>query len=741
MNVKVKDSRKLDGVFDGELLDSAPHHMVGTGVDRIDGPLKVSGLATYTAEYQLDDLLYGWLVVSSVAKGTVVDLGDDEARAVPGVVDVITDERFIRHCQQPGQRGKPKHPNTEVIYAGQPLAIVVAESLEAAREAANLVKPVYHEEPALLQFDLRLDEAQRPPDSDTAPAFFEQGDFDGAMREAEIALDVVYTTPSQHAVAMEPHATIAQWEGDDLTIHSALQMLGTDIEQLAEALEIEKTQIRILAPYVGGGFGSKLFISPELVASAIAARKLGRPVKTVMTRQQAMLSTVRRSNTRQRIRLGASADGKLQAVGHDSIVSNLPDHDFYEACGVSTHLLYAGENRRISHEIVRMNWLVTGSMRAPGEGAGMLALECAMDEMAEKLGLDPIEFRRRNEPEVDPEKGIPFSSRRLIACMDEGAERFGWSRRNPQPGQTREGNWLIGHGMAAASRSNVHAESQTRVTLTPELRAIVETDMTDIGTGTYTILAQIAAELLGLPLGSVEVRLGDTAFPAGAGSGGSKAASSGGSSTYIACDAIRQELCRRIGCAPSELRLEGGAALVGNRTLPLEEYIGDGIEALGSIEPGANDEEYTQAAFGAHFVEVGVDADTGEVRVRRMLGVFAAGRILNEKTARSQILGGMIFGIGAALTEEIVHDPRTGKIVDHDLANYHVPAHADVPRLEVVFLEERDRYSNPLQSKGVGELGISGAGAAIANAVYNATGVRVRDYPLTLDKIIAGLPA
>jgi len=294
--------------------------------------------------------------------------------------------------------------------------------------------------------------------------------------------------------------------------------------------------------------------------------------------------------------------------------------------------------------------------------------------------------------------------------------------------------------MAAASRSNVQAESQTRVALTSELRAIVETDMTDIGTGTYTILAQIAADLLGLPVASVEVRLGDTDFPTGAGSGGSKAATSGGSSTYVACEAIRAELCSRIGCAPDELRLEGGAALVGGRKIPLEGYIGDGIEALGSIIPGANEEKCTQASYGAHFVEVAVEADTGEVRVRRMLSVFAAGRILNEQTARSQCLGGMIFGIGAALTEEIAHDPRTGKIVNHDLANYHIPAHADVPRLEVVFLEERDHYSNPRQAKGIGELGISGAGAAVANAVYNATGVRVRDYPLTLDKIIAGLP-
>ncbi len=739
MSVTVKDSLAFEGVFDGRALDSAPEQVVGSAVDRIDGPLKVTGRATYAAEHQIDGLLYGWLVVSSVAKGTVVTLEVDEARAIPGVVDIVTDERFVRFCQQPGQRGTPKHPTTDIVYAGQPIAVVVAETLEVAREAAQRVKPVYHEEPGLLQFDQRLDRAQRPPDSDTTPARFEQGDLDRAMRESEVTLDVVYTTPSQHAVAMEPHASIAEWRGDQLTVYSSLQMLGTDIEQLAKALEIDRSRIRLLSPYVGGGFGSKLFISPELVASAIAAERVGRPVKTAMTRQQAILSTVRRSNTHQRIRLGAGVDGKLLAMGHDSIVSNQPDHDFYEPCGVSTHFLYAGKNRRISHDIVRMNWLVTGSMRAPGEGSGMLALECGMDEMADKLGLDPVEFRKLNEPDRDPEKNIPYSSRRLIDCLDEGARRFGWSERNRHPGQMREGNWLIGHGMAAASRSNVHEPSETRVILTPELRAIVETDMTDIGTGTYTILAQVAADMLGLPVASVDVRIGDTAFPPGAGSGGSKAACSGGSSTYVACEAIRAELCKRIGCAPDELRLDRGSALVGDRSLPLEEYIGDGIEGLGSIEPGANDEDYTQAGYGAHFVEVAVHADTGEVRVRRMLGVFAAGRILNEKTARSQCIGGMIFGIGAALTEEIAHDPRTGKIVNHDLANYHVPAHADVPPLEVVFLEERDRYSNPLQAKGIGELSISGAGAAIVNAVYNATGVRVRDYPLTPDKIIAGL--
>jgi xanthine dehydrogenase YagR molybdenum-binding subunit len=739
MTQQVERAMRVDDRYDGAVLDRAPDQLVGAPLARYEGPLKVTGRATYTAEFPFDDLAHGMLVVATIPCGTVVDLITDEALAVPGVIDVITDDRFLQHSEQPGTDGTPNRANIEVVYAGQPIALVVAESFEAAREGAMLVRPVYDEEPGLLIFEQRLDQAIEPADSST-PAFFSQGNLERAMRDADVAIDVVYTTPSQSHVAMEPHAAIAHWDGDRLTAYSSLQMLGTDREQLAEALGIEQEQIRLRSPYVGGGFGSKLFISPELVASAIAAQRLGRPVKTSMTRQQAMLGTVRRSNTHQRIRLGAGSDGRLHAIGHESHVSNLPGHQFFEPCGVSTHFLYSGENRLITHPLVRMNWLAAGSMRAPGEGAGMLALECAMDELAEAVGIDPLELRIRNDPEVDPEKGIPFSSRRLVDCLQAGAERFGWSDRNPRPAQVRESDQWIGLGMAAASRSNVLAESTTRVTLTPDLGVVVETDMTDIGTGTYSVLAQVAAELLGVPVSAVDVRIGDSDLPQGAGSGGSKAAASGGSSTYLACEAIRAELASRIGCDLADLQLSDGVAMCGDRRYPLEEYIGDGIEALGSIEPGANEERFTQAAFGAHFAEVAVDAYTGEVRVRRMLGVFAAGRLLNEQTARSQCSGGMIFGIGAALTEELVHDPRTGKIVNHDLASYHVPVHADVPPIEVIFLDERDPWANPLQAKGIGELGISGAGAAIANAVYNATGVRVRDYPLTPDKIFPSLP-
>jgi xanthine dehydrogenase YagR molybdenum-binding subunit len=739
MTQHLESTMRVDDRYDGALLDNMPEQLVGASLDRYEGALKVSGRATYTAEFPFDDLAHGMLVASTIPSGTVVELIIEDALGVPGVIDVIADDRFIRHSEQPGADGTPNRANIDVVYAGQPIALVVAETLEAAREGAMRVRPVYHEEPGLLEFEWRFDRAIEPEDS-AAPAFSSQGDLERAMREADVNIDAVYTTPSQSHVSMEPHAAIAYWDGDRLTAYSSLQMLGTDREQLAAALGVEQEQVRLLSPYVGGGFGSKLFISPELVASAVAAQRLGRPVKTVMTRQQAMLGTVRRSNTHQRIRLGATSDGRLHAIGHESHVSNLPGHQFFEPCGVSTHFLYAGENRLITHPLIPMNWLAAGSMRAPGEGAGMLALECAMDELADSIGIDPVELRILNEPEVDPEKGIPFSSRRLVDCLQAGAERFGWSNRIPTPALAREGDLWIGLGMAAASRSNALSESKTRVILTPDLRVVVETDMTDIGTGTYSVLAQIAAELLGVPIVSVDVRLGDSDLPQGAGSGGSKAAASGGSSTYLACAAIRAELANRIGCDPAELLLSNGVASCADGRYPLDEYIGDGIEALGSIEPGENEEQFRQASFGAHFAEVSVDAWTGEVRVRRMLGVFAAGRLLNEQTARSQCLGGMIFGIGAALTEELAHDPRTGKIVNHDLASYHVPVHADVPDVEVIFLEERDPWANPLQAKGIGELGISGAGASIANAVYNATGVRVREYPLTPDKILPGLP-
>jgi xanthine dehydrogenase YagR molybdenum-binding subunit len=731
----------MDEPVEHSLLDGA-QGIIGRPLDRIDGPLKVSGRATYAAEYRLDRLAYGYLVQAPFGSGTVLRIDVEAARAMPGVIDVVIDyETFIRNAQQGGETEAPEQGVRQVQYFREPIAIVVAETYEQARAAGERLRVDHDPQPGQYGFEDRLGEAEKPESGGAVEAHWSKGDLDQAMQDAPVVVDSVYTTPSQNSAAMEPHASIACWGEDGLTLYGAYQMPASDRQQLADALGLEVDQVRIVSAYVGGGFGSKLGIAPESVAAAIAARQIGRPVKAVMSRQQVFDATVRRSDTHQRVRLGAGRDGRLAAIGHETICSNLPGEDFFEPAGTSTHFLYQAPNRRITHDIVRVNRVLSGSMRAPGEAVGMLALECAVDELAEKLGLDPLELRKRNEPDSDPQKDVPFSSRRLIDCLDEGAARFGWAGRNRAPGATRRGEWLVGHGMAASARSNKLKESEARVALTADGRALVETDMTDIGTGTYTILAQIAGEMLGLPIERVDVRLGDTRLPSGAGSGGSWGAGSSGSSVYLACEGLRQRLADRLGCPAEALVLKDGTATGLNRRAALAELIGDGLSETGRIEAGKLDDSLRQASYGAHFCEVHVNTVTGEARVRRWLSTFAAGRILNEKTARSQCIGGIVFGIGAALSEELVHDPRSGKIVNRDLAEYHVPVHADIPPIEVVFLPERDRFANPLQAKGIGELGISGAGAAVANAIYNATGVRVRDFPLTLDKLLAGLPA
>ena len=422
-------------------------------------------------------------------------------------------------------------------------------------------------------------------------------------------------------------------------------------------------------------------------------------------------------------------------------MSNLPKESFAEPVPQSTHFLYGGENRKISLDVARIHRPPSGSVRAPGEAVGVPALENAMDELAEKLGMDPIVLRKKNLPDKHPEEGTPYATRKYAECMDEGARRFGWDKRNKTPGGLVEGEWLIGHGMSGASRVHNVGEASARVTLKPDGTATVETDMTDIGTGTYTILTQIAAEMLGLPPEKVRTKLGDSALPKGPGSGGSWGASSSGSAVFLACEALREKLCQRLGCEEGELTLKDGEAISGNKRTPLADILSnEPISAEGTFEPGDAQDSFVLAGYGAYFCEVAVNRHTGETRVRRMLGVYAAGRILNEKTARSQCLGGMTWGIGTALTEELVHDPRDGHIVNRDLAEYHVPVNLDVPQLDVVLLEERDDAASLLQSKGIGELGFCGAAGAVVNAIYNATGVRVRDYPATLDKVIAGLP-
>lgn len=717
------------------VLDQTVQGVIHRPLDRPEGPLKVTGRARYAAEHSLPDLAEGVLVRATIARGHVAGLDAAKVRAMPGVLGVFSDARFIRNPAQGGAGEAPVQGTREVFYHGQPIALVVAETLEQARHAATALNPRYEEDTAQTNPDTA--ETVDHPDKRR----LEQGDFDHAVAQAHASVDATYTTPPHHSAAMEMHASVAVWDGDSLTLHGAFQMLKYNKAELADALGIAPDNVRILSPYVGGGFGSKLGISPEAVAAAIAAHALNRPVRVMMTRQQVFSMTTHRTSTRQRMRLAADVRGNITAIGHEDRVYNLPGETFSEPTAQSTHFLYAGANRRMAQAVARINRTAAGSVRAPGEAVGMLALEGAMDELAVALGTDPLALRKQNIPEKHPETGLPFTSRRFVECMDEGARLFGWEARNAVPGRRREGEWLIGLGMAAAARVNMVSASQARVTLRPNGTALVETDMTDIGTGTYAILGQIAAEMLGLPLASVEVRLGDTDLPPAAGSGGSHGASSAGSSVFVACQTLRARLAERLGCAPEALTLKDGIATGANLRSELRALLSAGaMVEQGHFEPGKTSDETSQASYGAFFAEVGVNVVTGETRVRRMLGTFAAGRILNKKTARSQCQGGMIWGIGAALSEEMFFDLRDGHAVNDDLAEYHLPVNRDCPPIEVHLLDGRDNLACPIQSKGIGELGISGAGAAILNAMHNATGIRLRDYPVTPDKILKALP-
>ena len=722
-------------------LDVAAQGIVGKPLDRVDGRLKVTGGAVYAYEVrQGPNTTYGYVVEASIGKGKIKSIDTAAAEKAPGVVLVLTHRNAPAQGTGNHHEAHPVLTGPEVTRYGQPIAFVVAETFEQARAAAYLVRVEYDRLPGKYVLRNNLDRA-RAPQGGSVPPDSAVGDFASAFAAAPVRLDVTYTTPLQSHAMMEPHATLAMWEDDKLILHTANQMLNQGRKAVAKTLKIPVENVRLVSPFIGGGFGGKLWVNADAILAAIASRQLKRPVKTALTRQQIFHVTTHRSDTIQRLRLGTDRDGRILAIGHDVFSGNLPSEQTYEGAAIQTRTLYAGANRLTRHRLAPLDIPVASSMRAPGEAVGLLALECAMDELSEKLNLDPIELRVRNEPTEDPEKHIPYSSRHLIACLQEGARRFGWNNRNPRPGQIRDGRWLVGMGVAAATRGNPLLLSKANVRLGPDGFATVRMAMTDIGTGTYTILTQIAAEMLGLPPERVRVEIGDTNFPEASGSGGSFGAASSGSALFEACNTLRAKLAQIAGMDPETARFANGRIEDAEQSKLLTDLVGAGVDADGEIQPGRTLTEFSQQSYGAHFAEVGVDADTGEVRLRRMLGVFTAGRILNEKTARSQAIGGMIFGVGAALGEAMALDPRFGYFVNHDLAEYHVPVHADIPEVNAIFLPELDNKSNPLKSKGIGELGICGAGASLANAIYNACGARIRDYPITLDKILAKLPA
>ena len=714
--------------------------VVGQPVDRIDGPLKTSGQATYAYEHHdvAPNPAVGYVVGAAIAKGAITALDTDAASRAPGVLAVVT-------AQNAGKLGKGKM-NTATLLGGpdiehyhQAIAVVVANTFEQARAAAKLIRVQYARGQGA--FDLAAERRDNGSSGKHIPKT-DTGDFDAAFASAPVKVDYTYTTPDQSHAMMEPHASLAVWKGDKLTVWTSSQMVAWCRSDVARTLGIPKENVRLISPYIGGGFGGKLFVRADAILAALGARAAGRPVKLALPRPLMINNTTHRPATIQRIRLGAGKDGKLTAISHESWSGDLPGGQPEEAVQ-QTKLLYAGANQRTALNLMTLDLPEGNAMRAPGEAPGMMALEIAIDEMAEALEMDPVQFRVLNDTQVDPtDPSRPFSRRRFVECLQTGASHFGWDKRDPKPGTRREGRWLIGLGMASAFRNNLVTKSAARVRLDAAGRVIVETDMTDIGTGSYTIIGQTAAEMLGVPLSRVVVRLGDSEFPVSAGSGGQWGANSSTAGVYAACEKLRAQVVERLGFdAEGAVFANGTVTDASGRAAPLTRAVSGGeLVAEDAIEFGDLDKKFQQSTFGAHFVEVAVDAATGETRVRRMLAVCAAGRILNPKTARSQVIGAMTMGVGAALMEELAVDHRLGYFVNHDLASYEVPVHADIPRQEVIFLDEDDPVSSPMKAKGVGELGLCGVAAAIANAVYNATGVRVRDYPVTLDKLLAQMP-
>ncbi|KPG96932.1 aldehyde oxidoreductase molybdenum-binding subunit PaoC [Pseudomonas sp. RIT-PI-r] len=713
--------------------------VIGQPTDRVEGPLKTSGQAPYAYEQHeaVANQAYGFMVGSAIAKGRINNIDLEDAKAAPGVLAIVT-------AANAGKLGKGKY-NAAPLLAGpeiqhyhQAVALVVAETFEQARAAAQMGKVDYVA--AEGKFDLASVRDQGVEPKDELPDV-KHGDFAKAFAAAPVQFDQTYTTPDQSHAMMEPHATLAAWKGDQLTLWTSNQMIAWSVGDIATTLGLPKEKVRLISPYIGGGFGGKLFVRADAILAALGARMAGRPVKVALARPQMANNTTHRPATIQHIRMGATADGKLTAIAHEGWSGNLAEGKV-EVAAQPSQLLYAAENRLVSMRLSPLDLPEGNAMRAPGETPGLMVLEIAMDEMAEQLKLDPIQFRILNDTQVDPVKTErPFSQRRLIECLQTGAEKFGWDKRNTKPGSRREGRWLIGMGVAAAIRNNLLVKSGARVRLERDGKVTVETDMTDIGTGSYTIIAQTAAEMMGVGLKDVTVHLGDSNFPVSAGSGGQFGANCSTAGVYAACMKLREAVAGKLGLAADQAEFVDGQVRVGDKQVPLRNATQNGaITAEDSIEFADLAEQYQQSTFGAHFVEVAVDAATGEVRVRRMLAVCAAGRILNPKAARSQVIGAMTMGVGAALMEELAVDKKLGFFVNHDLAGYEVPVHADIPHQEVIFLDETDPISSPMKAKGVGELGICGVSAAVANAIYNATGARVRDYPITLDKILSSLP-
>ncbi|MGA2394410.1 MAG: xanthine dehydrogenase family protein molybdopterin-binding subunit [Candidatus Lustribacter sp.] len=699
-----------------------PKTHAGSPVDRIDGPLKVTGAAPYAADAPVEHPLFAVLVQSTISRGHIRSIDERAARAVAGVVEILTYRNaprleptgfdFATGTLYTEPRLVPLQTDA-VRYWGQHLAVVIATSLEAALTAAPLVHITYAADTPAVEIDTETRARKERVESFFgSPLNVERGDPDAALRAAAVTLDVTYTTPAQTHNAMEPSATVASWSGDELTVYDATQWINGTQKTLAHFFGLDPKKVRVISPFTGGGFGSKGFFWAHTVIAAMAAKAIGKTVKLVLDRSQFFSASGHRSETEQRIRIGATETGALTALVHDVLDTTGYAGDFTEPCGKSTDFLYAVPNMRVSHHTVRLDIPTPTAMRAPGETPGLFAIESAIDELADAVNVDPLELRIRNHAERDPQRNIPFSSKHLLECYRTGAERFGWAKRTPEPRSMRAGRELIGYGMATATYPAMAGAAEVRVRTDGGGRVTVECATHDLGTGMYTLIAQVASDTLEIQLADVTVKIGDSAYPKAPVAGGSQSTASVMPPLVDACEQLK----RRAG-GP----IANAAA---------------GLEATASASGEVDEEKHAFHSFGAQFCEVRFDEELARLRVTRFTGVYDCGRVLNPKTARSQMIGGIIMGLGMALMEETFRDPRSGAIVGNNLADYHVPVNADVPPIDIAFVEHPDLTFNALGARGMGEIGITGVAAAVANAVYHASGRRVRDLPILPERLM-----
>ncbi len=737
--------------------------LIGEPLDRVDGPLKVTGRARYTADINPPGMVHGSLLMSTIGNGRIQDIDTSAAKKLAGVLNIMTHENAPKLAgidkNKPGEIALNRVLNLlqddDVHYNNQPIGVVIADTFERANEAAALVQVKYRAKDPAPELPANIDRAHKPEKLMRAddPVDTQRGDLKAGLAEAKARVEQTYSTPTEFHNALEPHATIAIWEGPNLTLYNATQGIFPTQERVAELLGMPKENVRVICQFTGGGFGSKGVIWSHVLLTAMAAKLVNRPVKLVLRREDMFGMVGSRSATVQKFNVGAAQDGKLTGMAHNTFIQTSTFDLFTEPCGLTSRMLYTCPNQEVTHRIINANIGTPSPMRAPGEATGVFALESAMDEMAYQLNMDPIEFRLKNYAEADPPKQHPFSSKSLRECYRLGAERFGWSKRTPQPRSMRDGNTLIGMGMATAVYPTNRQKSSARVRLKTDGTVQVDTGTQDIGTGTYTVMTQIAAKVIGISPERVTLNAGDTKLPETTVSGGSRTTASTGSAVMEAAQGVlRQAKILAINDAKSPLYGAGEADIqVADGRLFLQsnpkkgETYSDLLKrstsktlevTLESKPDEEQDKKYSLYAFGAQFAEVRIDEALGELRVTRLIGAFGGGRIINAKTARSQLIGGMVWGLSMALMEYTGRDQRNQRVMNHNLAEYHVPVNADIQEIDGFFIEEKDDIVNPVGVKGIGEIGITGAGAAIANAVYHATGKRIRDLPITVDKLI-----